>query len=94
MFNMYINRDSKVVVQGITGNQGLFHTKLMLEYGTKIVAGVTPKKGGQIVHDIPVFNTVEEAVKDRGQDVHVLAVGQVVKEGQQDDGVNPPENPG
>ncbi|MHA1452192.1 MAG: succinate--CoA ligase subunit alpha, partial [Promethearchaeota archaeon] len=56
---MFINENSKVVVQGITGGQGSFHTKLMKEYGTNIVAGVTPKKGGQEVHGIPVFNTVQ-----------------------------------
>ncbi|KKM68761.1 hypothetical protein LCGC14_1457690, partial [marine sediment metagenome] len=61
---MYINENSKVVVQGITGNQGMFHTKLMLDYGTKIVAGVTPGKDGQIVHGIPVFNDVQSAVKE------------------------------
>ncbi|MFW9866948.1 MAG: succinate--CoA ligase subunit alpha, partial [Candidatus Thorarchaeota archaeon] len=71
---MYINKDSRVVVQGITGNQGLFHTKLMLEYGTKIVAGVTPKKGGQIVYDVPVFDTVEEAVKETNCDTSIIFV--------------------
>ncbi|MFX0006405.1 MAG: succinate--CoA ligase subunit alpha [Promethearchaeota archaeon] len=61
---MYINENSKVVVQGITGNQGMFHTRLMLDYGTNIVAGVTPKKGGQKVHDVPVFNTVKDAINE------------------------------
>ncbi len=61
---MYIGKNSRVVVQGITGNQGMFHTKLMLDYGTKIVAGVTPKKGGEKVQGIPVFNSMREAVDE------------------------------
>ncbi|MFX1283665.1 MAG: succinate--CoA ligase subunit alpha [Promethearchaeota archaeon] len=71
---MYINEDSKVVVQGITGNQGKFHTQLMLKYGTNIVAGVTPKKGGQEVLGVPVFNTVQEAVNERGVDTSIIFV--------------------
>ncbi len=58
-----ITRDTEVLVQGITGREGSFHTKLMLEYGTKIVAGVTPGKGGQEVYGIPVYDTVYEAKK-------------------------------
>ena len=61
--SIYINKDTKVLVQGITGNEGSFHTRACLEYGTKIVAGVTPGKGGQKMDDIPVFNTVKEAVE-------------------------------
>ncbi|MFN3421101.1 MAG: CoA-binding protein, partial [Armatimonadota bacterium] len=57
-----VNKDTKVLVQGITGREGEFHTKLMLDYGTKIVAGVTPGKGGQNVHGVPVFDSVQEAV--------------------------------
>ncbi|MHA2181189.1 MAG: succinate--CoA ligase subunit alpha [Promethearchaeota archaeon] len=71
---MYISENSKVVVQGITGNQGKFHTRLMLDYGTKIVAGVTPKKGGQTVYDIPVFNSVEEATNETGCDTSIIFV--------------------
>jgi succinyl-CoA synthetase alpha subunit len=56
-----IDWNTKVIVQGITGNQGRIHTKLMLEYGTKIVAGVTPGEGGSEVHGVPVYDTVEEA---------------------------------
>jgi len=57
-----IDKNTKVIVQGVTGHQGKFHSKRMLEYGTKIVAGVTPGKGGQVVHDkIPVYETVKEA---------------------------------
>lgn len=57
-----VSENTRVLVQGITGKEGAFHTKQMLAYGTKIVAGVTPGKGGQKLEDIPVFNTVEEAV--------------------------------
>jgi succinyl-CoA synthetase alpha subunit len=71
---MYIDENSKVVVQGITGNQGNFHTKRMLEYGTNIVAGVTPKKGGQKVHDIPVFNTVKDAINETHCDTSIVFV--------------------
>jgi succinyl-CoA synthetase alpha subunit len=71
---MYIDENSKVVVQGITGNQGTFHTRLMLDYGTKIVAGVTPKRGGQEVYDIPVFNTVKEAIIETGCDTSIVFV--------------------
>lgn len=71
---MYISEDSKVVVQGITGNQGQFHTQLMLEYGTKVVAGVTPKKGGQEVLGISVYNTVQEAVREHGVDTSIIFV--------------------
>ena len=71
---MYISEKSKVVVQGITGNQGSFHTKLMLDYGTNIVAGVTPKKGGEIIHGVPVFNTIKEAVKETECDTSIILV--------------------
>ena len=57
------SRSTGVIVQGITGRQGSFHTRLMLEYGTRIVAGVTPGKGGSTVHGVPVYDTVEEAVE-------------------------------
>ncbi len=59
-----LDEKTKVIVQGITGREGSFHTKLMLDYGTKIVAGVTPGKGGQEVHGVPVYDTMEEAVKE------------------------------
>ena len=64
--SIYINKDTKVIVQGITGATALFHTKEMLEYGTKIVGGVTPGRGGETAEGVPVFNTVEEAVKATG----------------------------
>ncbi|MEO0235172.1 MAG: succinate--CoA ligase subunit alpha, partial [candidate division WOR-3 bacterium] len=69
-----INKDSRVVVQGITGRDGSFHAKLMKEYGTRIVAGVTPGKAGQFVEGIPVFNTVREAVEKEGADVSCIFV--------------------
>ncbi|ANU17473.1 succinate--CoA ligase subunit alpha [Planococcus maritimus] len=72
--SVYINKDTKVLVQGITGSTALFHTKQMLEYGTKIVAGVTPGKGGTEVEGVPVFNTVQDAVKATGANVSVIYV--------------------
>jgi len=69
-----LTKDNRVIVQGITGRDGSFHTKLMLEYGTKIVGGVTPGKGGQEVHGVPVFNTVKEAVKETGADTSIIFV--------------------
>ncbi|QUW21861.1 MULTISPECIES: succinate--CoA ligase subunit alpha [unclassified Sporosarcina] len=72
--SIYINKDTKVLVQGITGSTALFHTKEMLEYGTKIVAGVTPGRGGETAEGVPVFNTVEEAVKETGANVSVIYV--------------------
>ena len=71
---MYISEASKVVVQGITGHQGSFHTRLMLDYGTNIVAGVNPGKGGQKVHNIPVFNTMVEAKEKTGCDTSIVFV--------------------
>jgi succinyl-CoA synthetase alpha subunit len=71
---MYISESSKVVVQGITGHQGSFHTKLMLDYGTNIVAGVNPGKGGQEVHSIPVFDTMVEARDKTGCDTSIVLV--------------------
>ncbi len=60
--SILINKNSRFIIRGITGGQGSFHTKMMLEYGTNIVAGVTPKKGGQVVEGVPVFDTVKEAM--------------------------------
>jgi len=71
---MYISENSKVVVQGITGQQGKFHTQLMLDYGTNIVAGVTPGKGGQDVYSIPVYNKVNEATQETGCDTSIVFV--------------------
>jgi succinyl-CoA synthetase alpha subunit len=72
--SVFINKDTKVVVQGITGSTALFHTKQMLEYGTQITAGVTPGKGGTEVEGVPVFNTVEEAKKATGVNASVIYV--------------------
>jgi succinyl-CoA synthetase alpha subunit len=72
--SILINKESRVVVQGFTGNEGTFHSTGMLEYGTNIVAGVTPGKGGQTHLDKPVFNTVEEAVRNVGANVSVIFV--------------------
>ena len=73
-----INKDTKVLVQGITGREGEFHTRQMLEYGTNVVAGVTPGKGGQFIEHgdetVPVFNTVKEAVEMTGADTSVIFV--------------------
>ena len=73
--SILINSKSKVIVQGITGSEGSFHTKQMLEYGTNIVAGVTPGKGGQSVFDnIPVFDTVEEAKTNTNANASIIFV--------------------
>jgi len=72
--SILLNKDSKVLVQGITGRSGLFHAQKCREYGTRIVAGVTPGKGGIHVEGIPVFNTVEEAVKYTGANVSMIFV--------------------
>ena len=72
--SILINKDTKVICQGITGNSGRFHTKHMLEYGTKILAGVTPGKGGSRVYEIPVFDSVEEAVEKTECDTSIIYV--------------------
>ena len=69
-----VSNDSRLLVQGITGRDGSFHTRLMREYGTNIVAGVTPGKGGMVIEDVPVFNTVVDAVEKTGANVSVLFV--------------------
>jgi len=69
-----VGRDTRLLVQGITGRDGSFHAKKMLEYGTKVVAGVTPGKGGQSMEGIPVFDTVAEAVKQTGANASVIYV--------------------
>lgn len=72
--SVYIDKNTKVIVQGITGSTALFHTKQMVEYGTQIVGGVTPGKGGTEVEGIPVFNTVSEAVEKTGANASVIYV--------------------
>ena len=69
-----VNKDTKVLVQGITGTQGTFHTIAMMEYGTKVVAGVTPKRGGQEVNGVPVYNTIKEAQEKHQIDASVIFV--------------------
>src|SRR5690625_5272248 len=72
--SILVDKNTKVIVQGITGSAATFHTKEMLEYGTKIVGGVTPGRAGQTVEGVPVFNTVEDAVKETGATVSVIYV--------------------
>ena len=68
-----VTKKSKIMVQGITGGAGKFHTERMLEYGTNIIGGVTPGKGGQEVSGKPVFDTVDECVQNTGANVSVIA---------------------
>ncbi len=72
--SILVNRDTRLIVQGITGSQGRWHTEQMLAYGTKIVAGVTPGKGGEQVCGVPVYNTVAEAVRETGANASVIYV--------------------
>ena len=72
--SILVNRDTKVLVQGITGKQGAFHAEQMIRYGTRIVGGVTPGKGGQTILDVPVFNTVAEAKAATGANASVIYV--------------------
>ena len=72
--SILVNRNTRLLVQGITGKEGTFHTRQCAEYGTKVVAGVTPGKGGATHEGIPVFNTVLEAVKSTGADASVIFV--------------------
>src|SRR3954470_5400931 len=72
--SVLVNKNSKVIVQGFTGNEGTYHASQMIEYGTQLVGGVTPGKGGQMHLDRPVFNTVKDAVDKTGADVSIIFV--------------------
>ncbi len=72
--SIFVNKETKLLVQGITGNEGSFHARQCIEYGTNIVAGVTPGKGGQKMDDVPVFNTVAQAVKATGANASLILV--------------------
>ena len=72
--SVLVNKNSKIIVQGFTGSEGSFHAEQMIEYGSNLVGGVTPGKGGQEHLGKPVFNTVEDAVKMAGADVSVIFV--------------------
>ena len=72
--SIFINKDTKLLVQGITGNEGSFHTRQCIAYGTKVVAGVTPGKGGKKMDDVPVFNTVRDAVEQTGANASLIFV--------------------
>src|SRR5947209_15490678 len=72
--SILVNKNTRLVVQGLTGKEGTFHTKQMVEYGTNVVGGVTPGKGGSAHEGIPVFNTVADAVRETGANASVIYV--------------------
>ena len=74
--SILVNKETKVIVQGVTGREGTFHARAMLEYGTQVVGGIRPGKGGQRAVDdqVPVFNTVAEAVRETGANTSIIFV--------------------
>src|ERR1051326_894121 len=72
--SILVNKNSKILVQGFTGTEGSFHASQMIEYGTNVVGGVTPGKGGSTHLDRPVFNTVADCIKKTGADVSIIFV--------------------
>jgi succinyl-CoA synthetase alpha subunit len=71
---IFVDKETKLLVQGITGREGMFHTRQCIEYGTRVVAGVTPGKGGQTMDNVPVFNSVREAVRETGANCSMIFV--------------------
>ena len=72
--SVLVDKNSRIIVQGFTGKEGTFHSTQMIEYGTKIVGGVTPKKGGQTHLDLPVFNSVADAIKETNANTSIIFV--------------------
>ena len=72
--SVLVNKNSRIIVQGFTGKEGTFHAEQMIAYGTNVVGGVTPGKGGQLHLGLPVFNTVEDAVRKAGADTSIIFV--------------------
>ena len=72
--SVLVDKNSKIIVQGFTGKEGTFHSTQMIEYGTNIVGGVTPKKGGQKHLDLPVFNTVRDAIDETDANTSIIFV--------------------
>jgi succinyl-CoA synthetase alpha subunit len=72
--SILIDKDTRLIIQGLTGREGTFHGQRMIEYGTKVVAGVTPGKGGQKVFGVPVYDTVREAKEATGADATAIFV--------------------
>ena len=72
--SVLVNKQSRIIVQGFTGKEGTFHAEQMIAYGTNVIGGVTPGKGGQSHLDRPVFNTVEDAVRQAGADTSIIFV--------------------